>query len=65
MGWNERGQCANHDKFYEYIKLLKRLLCGKAMNYMKYRTIPHAVTVRTMLTTRFIKVPYLFISLQV
>ena len=52
-------------------KLLKRLLCGMAMNYMKYRTIPHTVTVGTMLTTttttttRFIKVTCLFISLQV
>lgn len=37
-------------------KLLKRLLCGKAMNYMKYRTIFHTVSVRTMLTTtRFIR----------
>lgn len=66
MGWNEGGSVQIMINCIRTSKLLKRLLCGKAMNYMKYRTISHTVTVQTILTTtKFIKVSCLFISLQV
>jgi hypothetical protein len=62
MGWTEWIKINSPSTS----KLPKKLLCGIATNYMKYRTISHSVTLEALLTTaRFIKVTFIYIITSV